>query len=237
MSTEVLATLPLWFAIFLFSTTCHEAAHAWVARLGGDFTAHAGGQVSLDPIPHVRRHPLGMIVFPLVSFLMNGGSWMIGWASAPYDGLWAQRHPKRAAYMSAAGPAANLLLVVVAVIGIRVGVAAGTFAAPSYPSTDTIVTLADGSTNLGTLALSVLFTLNLLLFTFNLLPVPPLDGSGAIGLLLPDDLARKWSELFEEPMFMIVGLVVAWQVFGQIWGPIFGTALGLLYPEVIYVRG
>ena len=55
----------LWYVVFLLSTTCHETAHAWAAKLGGDLTAFHGGQVSLDPIPHIRREPFGMVIFPL----------------------------------------------------------------------------------------------------------------------------------------------------------------------------
>src|SRR4051794_31872845 len=56
-----------WYFVFLFSTTFHEAAHAWVAQRGGDLTAYEGGQVSLDPRPHIRREPWGMVVLPLLS--------------------------------------------------------------------------------------------------------------------------------------------------------------------------
>jgi Zn-dependent protease len=97
------------FVVFLFSTTLHEAAHAWAALRGGDPTAYRGGQVSLDPRPHIRREPLGLVVLPIITALVSG--WPMGFASAPYDPQWAQRHPTRAALMSLAGPAANLALV------------------------------------------------------------------------------------------------------------------------------
>ncbi len=235
MDPEVLVTLPLWFAIFLLSTVCHEAAHALAARIGGDSTAHDGGQVSLDPIPHVRRHPMGMLVFPLVTFLLNGGRWMIGWASAPYDPVWAARFPRRAALMAAAGPAANLALVLVAGLGIAGGVAAGWFEAPESPRTDRVVAMVGGGTHLATIALSVLFSLNLLLFSFNLLPLPPLDGSAVLGLVLPRRLHEQWQEQFREPMFGLIGLLVAWQVFGWVWPALFSTALAVLHPDVTYV--
>src|SRR5208282_5331142 len=93
----------IWYVAFLFSTTCHEAAHAYVAKIGGDTTAALGGQVSLNPIPHIRRSPFGMVVFPILSFFLSGGG-MIGWASAPYDPLWERRHPRRSAWMALAGP-------------------------------------------------------------------------------------------------------------------------------------
>ncbi|MDQ3995745.1 MAG: hypothetical protein M3303_01870 [Gemmatimonadota bacterium] len=70
-----------YFVVFLFSTTLHEAAHAWAALKGGDLTAYRGGQVSFDPLPHIRREPFGMVVLPLVSALATG--WPMGFASAP----------------------------------------------------------------------------------------------------------------------------------------------------------
>ena len=103
------------YVVFLFSTTCHEAAHAFVAKLGGDETAAQGGQVSLNPIPHIRRSPYGMVVFPLLSFFLLGGS-MIGFASAPYDPNWERQHPRRSAWMALAGPATNFILMIIAVI-------------------------------------------------------------------------------------------------------------------------
>src|SRR3954469_18963270 len=78
-----LADALTFFAVFLFSTTLHEAAHAWAALKGGDPTAYHGGQVSLDPLPHIRREPLGMLVLPLLTALTTG--WPMGFASAPYD--------------------------------------------------------------------------------------------------------------------------------------------------------
>jgi len=64
-----------YFVVFLFSTTLHEAAHAWAALRGGDLTAYHGGQVSLDPRPHIKREPFGMVILPLVSALATGWRW------------------------------------------------------------------------------------------------------------------------------------------------------------------
>ncbi len=97
---------------FVISLTFHEAAHALAARLGGDNTAYLGGQVTLNPVPHMRREPFGTIVLPLLLLISTGGRQVMGWASAPIDPLWAMRHPRRAAVVSFAGPLANLLLAV-----------------------------------------------------------------------------------------------------------------------------
>ena len=115
-----------YFVVFLFSTTLHEAAHAWAALRGGDPTAYRGGQVSLDPRPHIRREPLGMLVLPFITAVVTG--WPFGYASAPYDPAWAHRHPKRAAVMALAGPAANLLRVLIAALLLRLGEVGGVFA-------------------------------------------------------------------------------------------------------------
>jgi Zn-dependent protease len=232
-STDLLLLALAWFVVFLFSTTLHEAAHAFIALRLGDPTAYHGGQVTLNPVPHIRREPFGMVLVPLLSFFMGG--WMFGWASAPYDPRWALRHPRRAAWMALGGPAANLLLVVVAGLLIRVGMLAGYFHAPDVVRFSQVTAPADlpGAAGLATL-LSVLFTLNLVLLVFNLLPLPPLDGSGVIQLLMSGELARRYQIFVRQPMLALVGILLAWRLFGPVFRPIHGLALGLLYPGAVY---
>ena len=91
LSPELLVHGFIWYIAFLFSTTCHEASHALAAKLGGDDTAAMGGQLSLNPVPHSRREPFGMVVVPLLAFFMS--AYMIGWDSAPYDQSWERLHP------------------------------------------------------------------------------------------------------------------------------------------------
>src|SRR5579864_5640081 len=93
MTPDFLVLGVIWYIVFLFSTTCHEGAHALAAKIGGDTTAFEGGQVSLNPIPHIRRSPVGLVVVPIISYFV--AHWMIGWASAPYDPQWQDRHPHR----------------------------------------------------------------------------------------------------------------------------------------------
>src|SRR5262250_3885884 len=93
----------IWYMAFLFSTTCHEASHALVAKLGGDDTAARGGQVTLNPMPHIRREPWGMVLFPLASVILSGGTSLFGWASAPFDPDWERRFPRKSAIMAMAG--------------------------------------------------------------------------------------------------------------------------------------
>ncbi len=105
--------------------SAHEAAHAFTAKCLGDPTAYLGGQVTLDPIPHIRREPIGMLVLPIVSYLSSG--WMIGWASAPYNPAWAAQYPRRAAVMAFAGPGANFVISLICWIGLKLGLSAGFF--------------------------------------------------------------------------------------------------------------
>jgi Zn-dependent protease len=215
------------YVVLLLSLTVHEAAHAWAALRGGDPTAYLGGQVSLDPRPHVRREPFGMVFAPLLFFFMGG--MMIGWASTPIDPRWAYVHPRRAALMSMAGPLANLALVALAALGLRIGVAVGWFEPQTFGPFALALAPEGGIGESVVLVLSWAFSLNLVLFVFNLIPVPPLDGASAIGLLMSEENARRLQEWMRQPMFAIGGLLLAWLVMRSIAGPVLGLAIGLLY--------
>lgn len=216
----------LWYVAFLLSLTCHEAAHALVAALAGDDTAAAAGQVTLNPVPHIRREPLGTVAVPVLTFVLN--NWMLGWASAPYSTLWEHRFPHRAGIMALAGPAANFLLVLASAILINLGIATGFF---QEPASITFFSVVEGEGDLAAIAqfLSILFTQNILLMTFNLLPVPPLDGNTALGLLMPERLARRWFEATRDRAFGILGLLLAWYFFGHLFWPVLRAAVDLLY--------
>lgn len=228
------ASALMTYVVFLFSTTMHEAAHAWAAKLGGDPTAYHGGQVSLDPRPHIKREPFGMVVLPLLSVFLSG--WPFGFASAPYDPQWAMRHPRRAAWMALAGPGANLLLVLLSAILIRIGVSAGIFYAPSSVGFGhAVATDAAGMWPAVAHLLGIFFCLNLVLASLNLLPLPPLDGSAAIPLLLSDAHTARYQQfIWGQPGLAMVGMLVAWQIFNVIFSPIFLLAINLLYPGSHY---
>jgi len=235
VSPDLLILGVTWFVVFLFSTTLHEAGHALAAYKLGDPTAYEGGQVSLNPLPHVRREPVGMVLVPLISFATSQGGWMMGWASAPYNPEWAHQYPKRSALMAAAGPAANLLLVIVSGLLIRAGVWSGVFYPPDTANFTAVTAAVDGSWATGAVTpLSILFSLNLLLFTFNLLPLPPLDGSAILPGFMSDDMARRYHAFLRQPMFSFIGLVAAWRVFPLISDPLQTLALNLLYPGAGY---
>ena len=236
LTPELLSQSLIWYVVFLFSTTCHEASHSLAAKLGGDLTAFHGGQVTLNPIPHMRREPFGMLVVPLLSFILGG--WMIGWASAPYDPFWQARYPRRAAWMSLAGPGANFALMLIAGIGIRVGMVVGLLHQPFSVSFTHITEAVSGDTSpimtFAAMFISVLFFENLLLGTFNLLPVPPLDGSTGITILMNERTALRFLDFIRDPTFSMMGIIAAWYLFDKLFDPIFTFALNVLYPGAGY---
>ena len=222
----------MWYVVFLFSTVCHEAGHAYVAARLGDMTAYMGGQVSLNPVPHMQREPMGMIMMPWLSYLFGG--WMMGWASIPIDPYWTLRNPRKAAWVSLAGPMANFTLVLLSGAAIRIGLALDLLQLPkSGISFESLITGSSQATEGIATFLSLMFCLNLLLGLFNLIPVPPLDGYSVLGLFLPEDTARKLEEFrFEYARFTILGLFVAWRVFDELGFGIFWKCVYLLYSGV-----
>lgn len=223
----------IWFVAFILSATFHEAAHALAALKLGDPTAHEAGLVTLDPLVHMQRSPIGMVVVPIVTFFAGG--WMMGWASTPYDPYWAHRNRRNAAFMALAGPAANLALVALAAVLIRTGVAFGLFEAPETANLEQVtVAHAPGLARGAAVLVSVLLSLNLLLLVFNLLPLPPLDGSEIVALFLNDSAAQRYRAVMTQPGFHLIGLVVAWNLMSLVVGPAQTLALNLLYPGAGY---
>jgi Zn-dependent protease len=230
---EKLADGALWYTIFLFSTTFHEAAHAFAAMRMGDLTAYMGGQVTLNPLPHIRREPVGTVVVPLLSFLIGG--WMMGWASAPYDPAWALRNPRRSALMALAGPAANLVLILIAALLIHGGAALGVLIPPERITFMHITeAVGEGAAVHVATMISVLFSLNLVLLVFNLIPLPPLDGSGALPLFMPQSVGQKYMSAVHRSGLALFGIFIAWRLFDTLYPPIHLFAINLLYPDVAY---
>jgi Zn-dependent protease len=221
------------YLMFVFSTTCHEAAHAFVAQRGGDNTAYSHGHVTLDPMPHIVRSPWGMVVAPLIGLYTMG--WPIGWASVPYDANWGKRHPLRHAAMSLAGPGANFALALVSIVILRVMIETGVYHLSGTGFHSGFVYLNEGVPSNSPLAalaflLSKLFTLNLLLGLFNLMPLPPLDGSGVAEGLSPRRLGSLYDRLREIPGHELLGWIAASQLFRYAWAPmnhLIAVGLGL----------
>lgn len=211
------------YVMFVFSTTCHEAAHAFVAKRGGDDTAYSLGHVTLDPMPHIVRSPWGMVIAPLIGIYTLG--YPLGWASVPYDPYWGQRHPLRRAVMSLAGPLANFALALTAIVILRVLIETGVFHLSGTGVRAGFVYLNEGVKQNSPLAaaafmLTHLFVLNLFLGAFNLMPFPPLDGASVAEGLSPRTLGSLYDRLREIPAHEFLGWIAASQLFRYLDGPI-----------------
>jgi Zn-dependent protease len=237
MDSDFLALGLLWYVVFLLSTTCHEASHALAAKWGGDLTAFRGGQVTLNPLPHIRREPFGMIFFPIITYAVS--HWMMGWASAPYDPNWCRQYPRRAAKMALAGPAANFMLAILAGVAIQIGLHTHFFAVPNAiywpgsPKIDfssVVDGAAPGMAEGAAKFFSLLFSLNILLGSFNLIPLPPLDGFNVIPLFMPESGGRRFLQWADSVRtYSFIGLLLSWRIFGSLFQPIFGMAVQTLY--------
>ena len=170
----------------------------------------------------------------LISVAISG--WPFGFASAPYDPQWAMRHPRRAAWMALAGPGSNLLLVLIAWVLIRAGSFGGLFQPPSSVRFGHVIATDGGGWLAGVaFMIGAFFCMNLALAILNLIPLPPLDGSAAIPLVLSPSLTQRYQHfLWTNPGLAIFGMLAAWRVFDVIFQPMFMTAVNLLFPGVRY---
>jgi Zn-dependent protease len=159
----------------LMALTVHEASHGLVAYLRGDDTAYRRGRVSLNPFRHLD--PAGTLVFFLTAWFGAG----IGWAKPVPVDPWRLKDPRRdMIWVSAAGPASNLAFAAVLALALNGLIATGLFAA-----------YADWKLYLGRL-LELGVQINVVLAFFNLIPLPPLDGSGILAGLMPPPLAQRY---------------------------------------------
>jgi len=189
---DLLILLP----VLLFSVVIHEVAHALVAKWEGDDTAHRLGRITLNPIPHLD--PVGSIAVPLLMFFLFPGGFIFGWAKpVPVDPRNFRDYKWGDIRVSLAGIAANLLLALFC--GLILG---------------PVMLLERGAGfGVGLILYQVFYfglLINLILAVFNLIPIPPLDGSHVVAQLLPPRLAMKYRELgrFGIGILMLLMVVV-----------------------------
>ena len=201
------------FVVFLFSTSCHEAAHASVAYWWGDTTGRDAGQMSLNPLPHIQREPFGMVLLPLLMLFQSGGSMLMGWASTPVNPSQMRDSKWGSFWTSAAGPLMNLFLAIVFLVLLKV---AGTSVGAS---------LGDMRDAIETFLWTGVW-LNIVLTVFNFLPIPPLDGGNMVEVILPYNLAQLYAQI--RPFgFMIVIALSMTGMFSQLVRPLLQLAMSV----------
>jgi len=192
----IIYSIPVIFAI-----TVHEVAHGWMASRLGDQTARMLGRLTLNPVKHID--PVGTIMVPIIMLMFT--PFMLGWAK-PVPVNWRNlRHPRRdMAWVAVAGPAANLLMLVIWAVLAKIILLSGTgkseFGLP-------FMAMAMGG-----------ILINIVLIVLNLLPIPPLDGSRIVSSFLPPRSAIFYNRL--EPYgLMIVLVLMATGLLGDIMMP------------------
>jgi Zn-dependent protease len=193
--------------VLLFAITIHEASHAWSALKMGDPTAYAAGRVSLNPLAHID--PIGTVILPIVLVLMRAPAF--GWAKPVPVNPYNLKHPRRDnLWISLAGPAANLTAALAAIVLIRVL----RLVSPGITSfLHGFILLRQpfprGFYPLEGLALVLFYfvLINTYLAVFNLIPVPPLDGSGILSGLLSDSAAAAYDRIRPYGFIIVLALV------------------------------
>ncbi len=191
----------------------HEVAHGYVANALGDPTARLRGRLTLNPIPHVD--PVGTLLVPGMLALLGGP--VFGWAKPVPVNKYRLNNPRFGMMaVAAAGPASNFVIALVAAVLFGIfapdGAQFGTTASSAMLIED-----AAGEFRPLTTMLFYMMLINVFLGLFNLLPIPPFDGSHIVGGLLPARMRAGWDRLQQVGMFLLIALIAASWAFGTGW--------------------
>jgi Zn-dependent protease len=218
MSEQAIVLKLFQFVILVFALSFHEASHAWMASRLGDPTARMLGRVTLNPIKHID--PLGTVIIPLAMLFLPGfGRFLIGWAKPTPVTTRNFKNIRRDDILTTlAGPASNLILALACLIGLLVIESTGDQGKLSVIAavfTANHVELPMQAALPATFPVALLFYtgvwLNLILAVFNLLPLPPLDGSHILRNVLPYNWAQYYDRLGMFSLILMV-LVGGWVV-------------------------
>jgi Zn-dependent protease len=194
---QIIQTVAIYAIPVLFAITVHEAAHGYAARHFGDNTAYKLGRITLNPLKHID--PVGTIAMPLLLYFATSGAFLFGYAKPVPVNFGRLRNPKRdMVWVALAGPGANLSQAILWTIALYLLLGLG----------------VDERFFLNMCRAGVL--VNLVMFAFNLFPLPPLDGGRILVGLLPHRLGELVSRLEPWGFFIVMALVIS-GIVGNLW--------------------
>lgn len=225
--------VPLMAAVVL-----HEYAHGWVAHFFGDPTAKSLGRLTLNPVPHIDL--FGSIIVPLLLLLAPGG-FVFGWAKpVPIDPGKLHNPRRDMAFVAVAGPLMNLFLAVISGLALALFLAVDPSLQANWPPQPGVEPRTDllGRILVPLTAMALFsIVINTLLFTFNLLSIPPLDGSRVMTSVLPLKSAHTLSRLEPYGMLIILGLFMIdpyVPIISTVVGGIFHLLTGFLLKTLVF---
>ncbi len=214
--SETLIFAAILIPVLIVSIVFHEVAHGWMALVLGDTTAKERKRLTLNPVRHVD--PVGTLLVPGALALVGGP--VFGWAKPVPVNKWRLNNPRFGMMaVAAAGPATNIVLALVSAIALGL-VARGLTAAPT------------GAMEIFILGLNYAVLVNLFLALFNMLPIPPFDGSHILEGLLPPRWAAAYDKLRPLGMLLFVALIAVTWLF-----PDSGVIERVVLPPVEWLRG
>ncbi len=214
---QIIQTVALYALPVLFAITVHEAAHGYAARHFGDRTAELQGRITLNPLKHID--PVGTVLMPLLLYFATSGAFLFGYAKPVPVNFGRLRHPKRdMVWVALAGPGSNLAQaiawVVLGYLLVALGVEERFFLEMTRAG----------------------LMVNLVMFAFNLFPLPPLDGGRILVGLLPMRQALLVSRVEPWGFFIVMALVIT-GVVGSLWlRPLMALTAGLIHTLLTPLR-